>query len=281
MKGLTVGLVGGHGRMGLWFKTFFEQAGLAVLVSDLDTSLTNRELCRRARVVIVTVPIAVTEQVIAEVGPLVHPDGLLMDLTSIKTGPVKAMLAHSRCEVVGCHPLFGPREDSIKGRRVALCPGRGDTWLKKIKDFFSSQGADVRVTSCEHHDRLMSVVQGLTHLNTLALALAIQDSGLDPAELDAYATTSFRHIEPQLSRTLRQDADLIAPILMLNPEVGTTIASLEKQVQSLKQMVDLRDAAGCADKIRQARAFLGVPSEASEIRELQSARETGRTGPGK
>jgi len=274
MKDVTIGLVGGQGRMGRWFKTFFRRAGLKVLVSDIGTELTNEELCERAQIVIVTVPITVTEQVIAEVGPLVREDGLLMDLTSNKTGPVKAMLEHSRCEVLGAHPLFGPREDSIKGRRLVLCPARGETWFKKVKTFFEDQGADVRVTTPQHHDRLMSVVQGLTHITTLALALAIRDSGLDLEELNAYATTSFRHLEPQIRRTLRQDADLIAPILMLNPEVEETISTLERRVQALKQMVEENDAPGCADLIRQARAYMGVPSETPELMEMQKARET-------
>ncbi|MBW2053129.1 MAG: prephenate dehydrogenase/arogenate dehydrogenase family protein, partial [Deltaproteobacteria bacterium] len=178
MRNITLGIIGGQGRMGDWFKTQFEQFGLTVLIADRNTALSARDLCERCQVVIVSVPITITEEVIAEVGPLMPEDGLLMDLTSNKTQPVKAMLKHSRSEVVGAHPLFGPREDSVKGRHIVLCPGRGEKWLNWIKDLLEEMGAIIKVVSPEHHDRLMAAVQGLTHLSTLALGLAIMDSQL-------------------------------------------------------------------------------------------------------
>ncbi|MBW2061590.1 MAG: prephenate dehydrogenase/arogenate dehydrogenase family protein [Deltaproteobacteria bacterium] len=274
MRDVTLGIIGGQGRMGTWFKNQFEETGLTVLVADKDTPLSARDLCERCEVVIVSVPIIVSEEVIAEVGPYMPEDSLLMDLTSNKTGPVEAMLRHSRSEVVGAHPLFGPREDSIKGRHVVLCPGRGEKWLRWLTRLLQDMGAIIKVITPDHHDRLMAVVQGLTHLSTLALALAIQDSQLDPQDLDTFSTTSFRHLKPQIIRTLRQDADLIAPIMMLNPKVLEAVEAWEARVSALKQMVKKGDASECADLIRQARNSMGVPSEAQELRELSTARNS-------
>ncbi|MBW2090529.1 MAG: prephenate dehydrogenase/arogenate dehydrogenase family protein [Deltaproteobacteria bacterium] len=160
MKDVTLGIIGGKGRMGDWLRNQFEEFGLTVLIADQDTPLSARDLGERCRVVIVSVPITVTEAVIAEVGPLMPEDSLLMDLTSNKTGPVEAMLRHSRSEVVGAHPLFGPREDSIKNRHIVLCPGRGEHWLEWIKALFEEMGAIVKVISPDHHDRLMAAGPG-------------------------------------------------------------------------------------------------------------------------
>ena len=42
---------------------------------------------------VISVPIDVTEQVIREVGPRLRPESLLMDVTSVKSEPMRAMLA--------------------------------------------------------------------------------------------------------------------------------------------------------------------------------------------
>ena len=41
-------------------------------------------------------------------------NALIMDLTSLKKEPVEAMLKYSEAEVIGIHPLFGPRERSLR-----------------------------------------------------------------------------------------------------------------------------------------------------------------------
>ncbi|MBW2053264.1 MAG: prephenate dehydrogenase/arogenate dehydrogenase family protein, partial [Deltaproteobacteria bacterium] len=127
-------------------------------------------------------------------------------------------------------------------------------------------------------DRLMAAVQGLTHLSTLALGLAIMDSQLKPEELDTFSTTSFRHLKPQIIRTLRQDADLIAPIVTLNPQVLEAVKTWEARVGDLRRMVENGNVAECADLIRQARDYLGVSSETQELRELSEARKSAKAG---
>ena len=77
-----------------------------------------------ADVTVVSVPIEVTDAVIARVGPHVREDALLMDVTSVKRGPVSAMLEATRGSVVGTHPMFGASVHSLQGQRVVLC-GRG------------------------------------------------------------------------------------------------------------------------------------------------------------
>jgi len=45
-------------------------------------------MAQKSDVVVVSVPIADTVRVIREIGPLVPGEGLLMDLASLKAGPV-------------------------------------------------------------------------------------------------------------------------------------------------------------------------------------------------
>ncbi|MBK1992501.1 prephenate dehydrogenase/arogenate dehydrogenase family protein, partial [Campylobacter sp. 2018MI35] len=73
--------------------------------------------------VIVSVPIHVTEQVIAKL-PRLPSDCILVDLASVKNGPLQAMLAAHDGPVVGLHPMFGPDSGSLAKQVVVWCDGR-------------------------------------------------------------------------------------------------------------------------------------------------------------
>ncbi len=70
------------------------------------------ELMKDAGMVIVSVPIHVTEQIIAKLPPLPE-DCILVDLASVKNGPLQAMLASHTGPVLGLHPMFGPDSGSL------------------------------------------------------------------------------------------------------------------------------------------------------------------------
>ena len=64
-----VGIIGGTGGMGRWFAGFFTQEGHPVLVSGRSRGPSLPEIAGTCSVVIVSVPIGVTCDVIRMVGP--------------------------------------------------------------------------------------------------------------------------------------------------------------------------------------------------------------------
>ena len=157
----TIAVIGGHGAMGACMAAMFADLGHAVMIADLDTQLTNEDAARHADVVIVSVPIDSTVEVIRSIGPLVRPEALLMDLTSIKSAPVKAMVESSRATVIGAHPLFGPTVHSLQGQRIVLTPGRipeDDAWLPWLRTMLHARGLNVMETTPEAHDEAMAIV---------------------------------------------------------------------------------------------------------------------------
>ncbi|MBU1956146.1 prephenate dehydrogenase/arogenate dehydrogenase family protein [Patescibacteria group bacterium] len=72
-----IGIIGGNGKMGMWFKKFFENLGFEILISGTRTTLTNIELAKKADIVIVSVPIQKTIEVIKEVRKNVKKNALL------------------------------------------------------------------------------------------------------------------------------------------------------------------------------------------------------------
>ena len=109
--------------MGRWMDRFFKKEGYPVQVSGRTSGLDLLTMAQECPVVIVGVPIGVTGEVIRTVGPYMPKESLLMDVTSLKAEPVKAMLASSSSEVIGLHPLFGPRVKTLNGHTICLLSG--------------------------------------------------------------------------------------------------------------------------------------------------------------
>ena len=170
---LTVAVVGGRGAMGALIARMFGDLGHSVLVTDHETELSPGDAAEVADVIVISVPIDVTEQVIREVGPRLRPESLLMDVTSVKSEPVRAMLESTKANVVGTHPMFGPSVHSLQGQRVVVCRSRGDHWANWVSAMFTARGLAVVETTPEHHDRMMATVQVLTHFQTQVHGLTL------------------------------------------------------------------------------------------------------------
>ena len=129
-------IIGGTGELGQWFTRFFQRLKNDVTVwgrsgkveiaerlgasyaHDLDAAI------RRSDIVIISVPIDVTEDTIERIAPKMNHGSLLMDLTSIKKAPLCAMerFAPVGVEVIGTHPMFGPSILDISGHTPPVVP---------------------------------------------------------------------------------------------------------------------------------------------------------------
>ena len=250
METFEIGIIGGTGGIGAWFADFFAGEGYTVHVSGRTSGMNLDEMTRICEVVIVSVPINATAAVIEEVGPKMPEDALLMDFTSLKAEPVRAMLESSRSEVMGCHPLFGPGVPSIEGQNIALCPARIDRWSAWPDDIFRKRGANVFEVAPERHDEMMSVVQGLNHLDTITMGLALKETGIDPAELRQFSTPFFDTKLAIIEKTCTNNTRLYADIITGNPDIRGIIAIYEQSLSRVKALVEKDDAEGLAELIR-------------------------------
>ena len=202
------------------------------------------ELADCCRVVIVSVPIAATIEAIRRVGPLLPEESLLMDFTSLKEEPIREMLGATAAEVVGCHPLFGPDCPSIASQNVILCPGRGERWLKRMEGLFTKGGARVTVTTPAEHDRMMALIQGLTHLDTILMGLTLRDSGVEPSELATFSTPVFRTKQAIIEKVFGPRPGLYAALLAENPNMPALLEIFERNFLIVKEMILRGDTTG-------------------------------------
>ncbi len=241
---VKIAIIGGRGQMGRWFQRFFAAQGLEVLVADIDTEQTPQEVAGQADVVMLSVPIPKVNEIVKAIAPHLRPEAALMDLTSVKQGPVSAMLAHFQGEVVGTHPLFGPGAKHLAGQTVVLCPGRGERWFNWLKELLENGGARVKVTTPTEHDRLMAVVQGLAHFTLIALEMAIRELGVAPQDLEDFATPTFSTLHNLARRLFSQDAKLYACIQLQNPANRVALRALEDSVADILYFIQRQNTDG-------------------------------------
>jgi prephenate dehydrogenase len=220
---LIAGIIGGTGRMGGLFSGVFRRAGYEVLVSGRKTTVTNRDVAMRSDIVVVSVPIRETGEVIREIAPLLTPDQVICDLTSLKVFPVEEMLK-SGANVIGLHPMFGPSVPSLNKQTIIVTPARcTKEALDNLTAVFTREGALITITTPEAHDRMMAIVQGLTHFVTIAMAETMRRTEIRPEDTVPFMSPVYQIETGLVGRLLSQDARLYADILCLNPYVPAVI----------------------------------------------------------
>ncbi|PIE71262.1 MAG: hypothetical protein CSA22_03065 [Deltaproteobacteria bacterium] len=223
MKAKVVGIIGGNGSMGRWFKPFFETNGLKVVISDLNAGLGVHDLAAVSDVVVISTPIDVACDTAREVGPLLRKDQLLTDVCSLKETILDAMLAHTAASVIGTHPMFGPYSDTIDGQNMILCPERPGDWLPWLETLFTNAGARVTQMKPADHDKHMALAQGLTHMVSISLGKMLKEMQLTPADVWAVSTPIFRLNLELIGRFLAQNHDLYASLIGQNRHVAGTM----------------------------------------------------------
>lgn len=238
---MKVGIIGGTGQMGKFFSQVFTQAGYEVSVSGRKTALSNKDLVVQSDLIIITVPIHSTIPVIQEISPYLKQEQLLCDLTSLKSEPVQAML-QTNADVIGLHPMFGPTVRTLQGQTIVMTPARcSEEQIQMLQSLFKSQGARVTITTPEHHDKMMAIIQGLTHFKALVMAETMRRLGITPQDTEPFMSPIYRIETSVAGRILAQDPTLYAEILNENPEIHNVLKTCCSSAEDLAGIIKSGD----------------------------------------
>ena len=253
----TVAVIGGKGAMGRCVAEMFGDLGHAVMVADIDTQLSIEEAAGVADVVVISVPIDVTEHVIRQVGPHVRADALLMDVTSIKTAPVSAMLESTTASVIGTHPLFAPSVHSLQGQRVVLCPARPGVWLEWLKQMLHARGLVMMETTPQDHDRAMSIVQVLTHFSTEVMGRTLATLNVSLDETLQFTSPVYLMELLMTARHFAQSPSLYASIQMTNEQTDQVTSAFVEAAQQWHRVVSASDREAFSTLFEEVQRFFG------------------------
>lgn len=255
--GASVGVIGGLGEMGRLFSNFFRQSGYRVIVADRATPVNSRQAVETSDIVVFAVPLHQTVAVIRELLPFVRSDQLLLDLSSLKTAPIEAMLC-SPASVVGLHPMFGGKIASFAGQTLAACPVRiAETDWVCLRDLFVRQNIKVKECTPAEHDHMMSIIQVLLHMTTMLMGRVLRDMGVDITETMEYTSPSYRLEMNLVGRMFAQNGALYSAISQMNPNTGDILRLLKAGLEDYQKWYATEDLDGFIADFEQSARHLG------------------------
>ena len=256
----TVAIIGAEGGMGSMMCDLLRGMDNEVLPVDRDTTLTVEQAAAAADVVLVSVDIRETNEVIRRAGPHLGEHALFTDVTSIKQDPVAAMLETSGASVIGTHPLFGPGVRSLQGQRIAITPGRlvdGTDWLTWLMSTLRAAGLTLLETTPDEHDRVMAVVQVLTHFSTEVVGRTMEHLSVSIEETLRF-TSPIYHLELLMTaRHFAQSPNLYSAIQMSNPNTQEVATAFREAAAEFDALIQAGDAAAFREAFGEVSAFFG------------------------
>ncbi|RTR34660.1 bifunctional chorismate mutase/prephenate dehydrogenase [Shewanella atlantica] len=211
-------LVGGEGKLGGLFSQMLVLSGYQVQVLDKDDWCRATEIFDGAGLVIVTVPIAITCDLIKEKLTELPQDCILADLTSIKGEPVNAMLEAHKGPVVGLHPMFGPDVGSLAKQVVVVCHGRKSQDYQWLLEQIQIWGARIVEAEPERHDKAMQLVQAMRHFSSFVYGLNLYKEEADIESLLQFSSPIYRLELAMVGRLFAQSPELYADIIFAQKE---------------------------------------------------------------
>ncbi|MCG7499847.1 bifunctional chorismate mutase/prephenate dehydrogenase [Vibrio sp. Of7-15] len=253
-------IVGGNGQLGSLFARMFTLSGYQVRILGSQDWDRADELLADAGMVVVTVPINLTESVIAKLGNLPE-DCILCDLTSIKKKPLEAMLASHQGPVIGLHPMFGPDVPSLAKQVIVYCDGRGEEQYQWLLAQFQIWGACVRNIAAEEHDQGMTLIQALRHFTSFAYGVHLSKENPNIEQLLGLSSPIYRLELAMVGRLFAQDPNLYADIIMSSPNNLDMIKRFHQRFGEAIAILEQQDKSGFVDAFEQVDAWFGDHSQ--------------------
>ncbi|WP_407414183.1 prephenate dehydrogenase [Methanobrevibacter sp.] len=280
---MNVGIIGGSSGLGRTLIYYFRN-DFDVFISGRDHNKgrkvadeagvnyieSNEELTKISDLLVISVPIHNTSDVIREVAPFMKPGSVMVDVTSIKEEPTKTMseVLPDNVEYVPTHPIFGPRTTELDNQVIVLTADRKGEWYEKIRSYLESKNMRVIETTAEKHDYMMAVVQVLTHFSFISTASAIEKLKIDISETEDYESPIYNLMIDMIARIVSQNPYLTYYIQFMNnngDKIRNTFAEavleirdaindgneekfIEIAINATKHMGDIQNALGRSDK---------------------------------
>lgn len=225
---------GGKGALGARLVSQLRQTGYSVTTVEKDDNWPDEEELNQAQLVLMSVPVNKTVELIEQLPPLAT-DCVLADVTSIKAAPLNAMLKQHNGPVVGLHPMFGPSVQNLAKQLVVVTHGRQAAGYQWLLDQFVNWGAHLHEVNADKHDDAMGWIQAMRHLSTFAYGVHLASERVDIKELLDLSSPIYRMELMMIGRLFAQNAELYADIIAANKE---KFASIRRYLQRFSEIID-------------------------------------------
>lgn len=235
-------MVGGNGRMGVWFSNFFNTQGHEVTVHDIQgtspfrTAQDLAEAAREAEVVLLSTPISATPSLLRTV--LDSGTGaLVMDGCSLKS-PLLSELKRgvdAGMRVTSIHAMFGPGATTLADQNMIICDCGSRAAAEEASSLFSDTCLSITTLDVERHDEIMAYVLGMAHAMNIALFSALSAGGRKCTDLSRFASTTFRKQMQTTADVASENPVLYYEIQNLNRHRETVFSTLIDSLDELRK----------------------------------------------
>ncbi|GLT16098.1 bifunctional chorismate mutase/prephenate dehydrogenase [Vibrio algivorus] len=243
----SIVIVGGNGQLGGLFKRMFELSGYQVKILGSQDWANAQEIVKDAGMVVVSVPIHLTDSVIKKL-PALPNDCILCDLTSIKAEPLAAMLEAHAGPVVGLHPMFGPDIPSMAKQVIICSEGRQPEAYQWLLKQFEIWGASICDIGAEEHDNGMTLIQALRHFTSFAYGSHLSKENPNLDTLVQLSSPIYRLELAMVGRLFAQDPDLYGDIIMSSQR---NIDMIKRFHQRFGEAIEILEHRNKAEFVRQ------------------------------
>ncbi|MEX0686298.1 MAG: bifunctional chorismate mutase/prephenate dehydrogenase [Balneolales bacterium] len=249
--------IGGKGGMGKLYARIAKSSGHEVRILDKEDWDKIDDLTNKVDVVVITVPIKITKDVISKIAPYLEEQTILADFTSNKAQILDCMMDTHHGPVVGLHPMHGPDVNNLSKQLMMVCPGRKKEDYDWLIQQFGLWGLRVKQVDPESHDHAMNLIQGLRHFVALLHGSFMKQFDLKPGEITDFSSPIYRAELMMTGRIFAQDAELYADIVFANFERRTLLIEFFEHHQKLVELVKQGDRQGFIDEFEAISVFFG------------------------
>jgi chorismate mutase/prephenate dehydrogenase len=228
---MLVTVIGAEGKMGSWLLDHLPRIGFDVVTFD-DRKRDNPNVLKEADIVIVSVPVSVTVDVIRKTVMHMKKGATLVEIASLKSGIHEEMVKVSGCSInaVSIHPMFGPSVKDLGEKTVAVVPV-----VDAVKETSIASklfpGATIFEVKPTQHDKLMAHILSVPYLVNMALAATMGDMDLNL--LKQLSGTSFALQYTLVQSIAGETTSLVHALLSENTFLEETAEELISNMKEL------------------------------------------------
>jgi prephenate dehydrogenase len=224
------------------------------------------ELVADASEVVLAVPVGAIADATRALLPHLAPTQLVVDVASVKHGPVRDLTAILGSEIpwVATHPLFGPTSIALGERPLVtvVCPNPLHPEAStRARAFFTALGCEVLEQEAAEHDRVMAA----THALAFFIAKGLID--IRAGEDAAFVPPSFRAMARTIESVRADASHLFATIQTENPYAAQARARLLAALESIDR--DLAASPSAPNSHASRLEIPPLPERAPDLRETR------------
>jgi len=265
MLGKNITIIGGSGGMGQVFGRYFKRHGfnvtllarnenkLKIVAENLgvDYELDLKNSVENADVVMVSIPIHSTSEMIQKIAPLMKKNSLLFDITSLKQNIYTILNEVYKIYPINClslHPMFGPGIKNMKNYVILVLKVGGtehyDEIIKELLDLFKSDGFIITETTPEIHDSRIALTLAVPHMFNILFLNLLKRTNEPLNELTRFTGTTFLLQKVFAESIIQREMEMFGEIQIENDKFLKILDLFETLIKEYKAIIMNKDTIG-------------------------------------